>query len=167
MTVRAKRLRLADLSIDGEDWCRPTGHVVATVQGLDALGQLWVLVDGRLILARPVEGVIDPVRDASSIAGRQALVVFIEDHIHPVVTALLARDLVARAPAATSIGAPLADLEIDGRKITLEAGCKVTLRCGEASLTMTADGRIVMKGVEIVSRALRNHKIKGGAVNIN
>lgn len=56
---------------------------------------------------------------------------------------------------------------LDGRSVVLEADSEIVLRCGKGSLTLTADGRIVMKGVEITSRALRKHKIKGGTVDIN
>jgi len=41
------------------------------------------------------------------------------------------------------------------------------LSCGKGSMSLTADGRIVIKGIEITTRALRKHKIKGGTVDIN
>ena len=41
------------------------------------------------------------------------------------------------------------------------------VRCGESSLTMKRDGKIVVKGRTIVSRASRVNKIKGGSVAIN
>jgi hypothetical protein len=57
--------------------------------------------------------------------------------------------------------------QLDGQRIVLEAEQEIVLRCGKGSLTLTADGRIVMKGVEITSRAQRTHKIRGAVVNIN
>jgi hypothetical protein len=63
--------------------------------------------------------------------------------------------------------APRRSARIDGESVILEAESEIVLRCGRGSLTLTADGRIVLKGVEITSRALRQHKIKGGTVNIN
>ena len=57
--------------------------------------------------------------------------------------------------------------QIDGQQVVLEAEQEIVLRCGKGSLTLTADGRIVMKGVEITSRAQRTHKIRGAVVNIN
>jgi hypothetical protein len=56
---------------------------------------------------------------------------------------------------------------VDGRQVTLEGRDEVVLRCGQSSITLTKDGRVVVKGVEIVSRASRTNKIKGGNVNIN
>lgn len=57
--------------------------------------------------------------------------------------------------------------QLDGRRVVLEAEQEIVLRCGKGSLTLTADGRIVMKGVEITSRAQGVHKIRGATVNIN
>jgi len=56
---------------------------------------------------------------------------------------------------------------MDGRRVVLDASDEIVLQCGRGSITLTADGRIVIKGVDVVSRALRTNKIKGGTVNIN
>jgi len=56
---------------------------------------------------------------------------------------------------------------LDGERVVLKASAEIVLECGRSSLTLTGDGRIVMKGVELVSRALRTNKIKGATVNIN
>jgi hypothetical protein len=49
----------------------------------------------------------------------------------------------------------------------VEAQEEVLLRCGESSLSMKKDGKIVLKGRTIVSRASRTHKIRGASVAIN
>jgi hypothetical protein len=59
------------------------------------------------------------------------------------------------------------DLAVDGRSVTLEANEEIVLRCGESSLTLKKNGRIVLKGNDIVSRASRTNKLKGAAVAIN
>lgn len=53
------------------------------------------------------------------------------------------------------------------RELTLEAGERLELRCGESALTMDADGRVLVKGKDIVTRARRTQKIRGGTVHIN
>jgi hypothetical protein len=53
------------------------------------------------------------------------------------------------------------------RHLAIEAQDTLTLRCGKASITMRGDGKIVLYGTNIVSRATRVNKIKGGAVRIN
>lgn len=51
--------------------------------------------------------------------------------------------------------------------LTIEAKDKVELRCGESALTMDAQGRVLLKGRDVVTRAKRSQKIRGGTVHIN
>ncbi|MCI0640686.1 MAG: DUF2345 domain-containing protein [Gemmataceae bacterium] len=55
----------------------------------------------------------------------------------------------------------------DGKKVLLDAKEEIVLRCGQSSITLRKDGKIVIKGTELTSRASRTNKIKGGAVKIN
>jgi hypothetical protein len=55
----------------------------------------------------------------------------------------------------------------DTRKVVVEAQQELELRCGEASVTLNAQGQILIKGTDVVSRAKRNQRIKGGSVQIN
>jgi hypothetical protein len=56
---------------------------------------------------------------------------------------------------------------IDGRRLVLEGHEEIVLRCGRGSITLTANGKIVLKGTELVSRSSGTNKIRGAAVNIN
>ena len=56
-------------------------------------------------------------------------------------------------------------LEMD--RIVLQGHSEVQLRCGQASVTMRADGKVVIKGSELVSRASATNKIRGATVQIN
>lgn len=59
------------------------------------------------------------------------------------------------------------ELTIDGRVLIIDAEQELILRCGTASIHLRRDGKVVVKGTEIVSRASGANKIKGGVVNIN
>jgi hypothetical protein len=59
------------------------------------------------------------------------------------------------------------ELEIDREKIELRAARQVVLRCGSASITLRRDGKIVLRGTDILSRSTGLNRIKGGAVQIN
>jgi hypothetical protein len=56
---------------------------------------------------------------------------------------------------------------LDGQRIVFDAQNEIVLRCGKSSLTLRKDGKVVVRGTEIVSRASRTNKIKGAAVQIN
>jgi uncharacterized protein involved in type VI secretion and phage assembly len=124
-------------------------------------------------------------------AGRSALVVFEDGDVRrPIIVGLLQEPAVtssAHGPAAAGTGSDAAgpaeqqavvaataaprsarrDVHIDGEHVSLDAKQELVLRCGEASVTLRADGRIVIKGMEIVSRARGTHKVKGASVLIN
>ena len=67
----------------------------------------------------------------------------------------------------TAAPAPGEPLRIAHREIVIEAGEELTLRCGEASIRITRDGKIVLRGDHILSRARGTQRIKGGSVAIN
>jgi hypothetical protein len=51
--------------------------------------------------------------------------------------------------------------------LVLEAKQSLTLRVGDGSITIRADGKILIKGKDLVSHAKNVNRIKGGAVAIN
>lgn len=51
--------------------------------------------------------------------------------------------------------------------IVLEAAEELTLRVGDGSITIRKDGKILIKGQDLVSHAKRVNRIKGGSVSIN
>lgn len=57
--------------------------------------------------------------------------------------------------------------EVDGRQVTIQAKDRITLRCGKGSITLKRDGKIVVRGTQIISRASGANKIKGASVSIN
>ncbi len=56
---------------------------------------------------------------------------------------------------------------VDGKRVVLEGRDEVVLRCGQASITLRRNGRVVIKGVQLETRARGLQRIKGGKVEIN
>jgi hypothetical protein len=52
-------------------------------------------------------------------------------------------------------------------EVLLEATDNLTLKCGDGSITIRADGKILIKGNNLVSLAMETNRIKGGSVAIN
>jgi hypothetical protein len=52
-------------------------------------------------------------------------------------------------------------------ELVLEAKKGLVLRVGEGSITIRADGKILIKGKDLVSHAKRMNRIKGGSVSLN
>ncbi|HYD41575.1 MAG TPA: DUF6484 domain-containing protein [Anaeromyxobacter sp.] len=72
----------------------------------------------------------------------------------------------ARAPEPAPAMVP-AEAKVDGRRVVLEGRDEVVLRCGEASITLSRDGKVTVRGARIVSTARGTHRIRGGSVQIN
>lgn len=53
------------------------------------------------------------------------------------------------------------------RRIEIVGQDEVVLRCGEASITLRRNGRVVVRGAYIESRSRGTNRIKGGVVLIN
>ncbi|MFO0590733.1 MAG: DUF6484 domain-containing protein [Polyangiaceae bacterium] len=55
----------------------------------------------------------------------------------------------------------------DGKRVVVEGEEEVSLRCGEASITLRRDGRVVVRGAYVETHASGTNRIKGGSVRIN
>ncbi|SRR6266852_5262885 len=57
--------------------------------------------------------------------------------------------------------------EVDGERLVFTADQEIVLKCGEASLTLTKAGKILIRGTYVLSRSSGVNRIKGGSVQIN
>ena len=57
--------------------------------------------------------------------------------------------------------------EPGGDELILTAGKRIVLRCGEASLTLTEEGKVLIQGAYVSSKSTGAHRIKGASVQIN
>jgi hypothetical protein len=99
--------------------------------------------------------------------GAEVVLVFEQDdEARPIIVGLLSD------PATQAVGFALPpgildELLVDRRKLVLNARDAIVLRCGKASVTLQANGAIVIKGTRLVSRSSGCNKIKGASVQIN
>lgn len=134
------------------------GVRVGTLAVVDAERGVWVSCGGDA----PVEA-RSTVPLSPTLAGKRVLLVHEEGAAdRPIVIGV-----VQDAPVIREMPARGREVRIEGKALHLEGDEEVTLRCGKASITLQADGRIEIRGVEIVSRARGTHKVKGATVLIN
>src|SRR5579872_4804385 len=57
--------------------------------------------------------------------------------------------------------------ELDGERVVLSAEREIALKCGEASITLTAAGKILIRGTYVLTRSSGANRIKGATVEIN
>lgn len=86
----------------------------------------------------------------------------------PIVTGVIrGADTPPPAPIKDVDGVLPFELEVDGERVVLDARHQLVLRCGEASITLTREGKILLRGTYVSSRSTGVNRIHGGSVEIN
>ncbi|MFZ4703239.1 MAG: DUF6484 domain-containing protein [Candidatus Methylumidiphilus sp.] len=94
--------------------------------------------------------------------GRELILAFADgDPEKPVILGLLVDSELDKA-----LPSPL-DIQVDGERLLVTAQSEIVLRCGEASVTLTRAGKVLIKGTYVLSRSSGYNKIKGAAIDIN
>lgn len=116
-----------------------------------------------IVAARPADGPEDP--------DHQPVLLVLEggDPARPIIVGFVRDAFVSSSPlpAATVTADRERAARLDDKRLVFDAEEEIVLRCGKSSVTLRRDGRIVLKGTDIVSRASETNKIKGGTVAIN
>jgi hypothetical protein len=157
--------------------------VVADVAGM-RVGQIVGVRGGRwlvdyqgnphgALVARTTLAVDADELRAAAASGREVLLVFERAHgDRPLVVALL-EGREASVESVEVAGPALPDetmrveARVDGRRVVVEADDELVLQCGEASITLRRNGRVVVRGSYVETRARGVNRIKGGTVQIN
>jgi hypothetical protein len=142
------------LAIPGVDGAR---LVRCTVAGVEVEGRVVVITEGRS----------DAFRCEVLQTGDSGFVLVAGDAVlvwHPERSdecgVVLGRIGPSNAPPEPTEEGPPAELVIEATK-------NLTLRVGGGCITIREDGKILIKGKDLVSHAQRLNRIKGGAVQIN
>ena len=86
----------------------------------------------------------------------------------PAVGREVALVMMAGEPLILGLIQPLVPVvEMDGERLVLEAAREVVLRCGKASIVMTADGRVTIRGTQVLSRSDGPNRVQGASVQLN
>ncbi len=97
---------------------------------------------------------------AAFAAGTQVLVNVIDgDAARPIIVGFLGK--VTASPRHAIVA------KVDGRRVELTGQDEVVLTCGKASITLTKEGRIILRGSYIASSSAGVNRITGGSVQIN
>jgi hypothetical protein len=108
-------------------------------------------------LGRPVAARTTTPLDPSAVGSEAVLLFENGDPARPIVVGVL-------RPAEQRPGVAA---ELDGQRVVLTADREIVLRCGEASITLTAAGKVLIRGTYVLTRSSGANRIKGAAVEIN
>ncbi len=140
----------------------------AAIPGV-VIGKLVGFERGSPLVNVPAAGRQEPARSVLALGpaeiGRD-VVLMLEggDLRKPIVLGVLQRLPQSRREAESL---PAMSVEIDGERLTVTAEKELVLRCGEASITLTRAGKVLIRGAYLLSRSSGVNRIKGGSVQIN
>ena len=60
-----------------------------------------------------------------------------------------------------------ASADIDGERIVLAAKSEIVLKCGNASITLTKAGKVLIRGTYVLSRSAGVNRVKSGSIQLN
>lgn len=148
----------------------------ALVHGVVMATLLEILPDGKVRIAVPSHGIADmratPVCALQALCEGTLVAVMFEqgDTTRALLIGPMAGVEASAGIATPGVATPTGsgrEAVIDEQRILIEADQEIELRCGEAAIILTADGRILLRGSYISSHASATQRIRGGAVQIN
>jgi Domain of unknown function (DUF6484) len=141
---------------------RIEGVVVGTLVAIRELDAPLVVYPGQPgSAALPARATLDIRADH---IGREVVLSFENcDPLRPIITGIIqqreAWPLTDR-PAQVQVDA-------DRRRLVVNAKDEIVLKCGKASITLTAAGKVMIQGTYVLNRSSGVMRIKGGSVQLN
>ena len=113
--------------------------------------------------AKPIAAATTVVVEHADI-GRDAVLAFEDgDCTCPIIVGIIRTGSKAEAPKQKQA----IQVSADGQSVSISADKEIVLRCGEATITLTRAGKIVIRGAYLLSRSTGPNRIKGASVHLN
>jgi hypothetical protein len=147
------------------------GARLGTLVDVDGEGRPLVIFPGGPAAPSPARlAVSAPAPGAEELQQGVAVVLLFEDGDarRPIVVGIVRDRFEPRAERPVALlSEDTRALTLNGSAVIVEGQDEIVLKCGLGSLTIRANGQIVIKGTRLVSRASETNKIRGAAVHIN
>ncbi len=151
-------------NVESEDQRQPTSMFEAELIDISDTDEVSVEIDGVEYSAQVLSHVAEELGRLKADLPVRVLVSFPEQSSQPVIVGVIQSTIAidARDVRRADRGA-----KVDGERLQLTAQKEIELRCGSSSIVLKRDGRILIKGSRLVSRASGVNKVKGASVQIN
>ncbi|PTL77835.1 DUF6484 domain-containing protein [Vitiosangium sp. GDMCC 1.1324] len=146
--------------------------------GSDAEGHFLVDYDGNragpLTARRTITLKPEELRDAIATRRRAVLLFENGDPRLPLVVGMEQvqsptplTDAVLEASLPTPAPQQPMEAHVDGKQVVIEGKDEIVLQCGQASITLRRNGKVIIKGTYIETHSEGVNRIKGGSVHFN
>lgn len=146
-----------------------SGIVIGRLAAVGPTGLAWIELP-RNGTHRPLRARTLVPLDRVKVGAQVALMFENGDVSFPIIVGILQRqqnEPIRESAIVRPSGGRESCVEIDGERVVLAGEREVVLRCGKASITLRRDGKVVIRGVHLLSRSSGPNRIKGGSVQIN
>lgn len=135
--------------------------VLGRITAISAEGVVMLSLAGQAPITSLVLGHISAAQLSDAFDQREPVLVTFPDGAngHPVIVGVVASK--AKSPRRPTTAT------VDGRRVEITGHDEVVLTCGEASITLTKVGKVLIKGVYVSTAADEVNRITGGSVKIN
>jgi hypothetical protein len=156
---------------EAQDWSgQRIGHIVAIDEQdeatVDFPGNGAGPIRARSLLDAPAPALADP----AELIGARVLLIFENgDPRLPIICGIVRDRLRPKAsvPVVQLDQQALRDVIVDGRQLVFDAEQQILLRCGKSSVLLRRDGKVVVRGTNLLSRSSGPNKIKGASIDLN
>ena len=150
------------------------GHVVSILED----GRVGVAVPGiAATLEARLAVPLTHARLRQAIESRQSAVILFEaDSARRAIVIGLIEAVPLEAPAAPAKQIPadhapeaprVVEADVDGKRVRIVGSDEIVLECGNASITLRRNGRVIIRGTYVETDSAGTNRIKGAAVRIN
>lgn len=144
------------------------GHIAS----LDTDGTVSVSIAGwaNAVAARLATPLTADRIHAAIASGQPVVLVFEEgDPLRPIIVGLIESqaDIAQAAAPAPATEPAIIEADVDGRRVRITAQDEIVFECGQASVTLRRNGRIIIRGTDVESYSEGTNRIRGGQVRIN
>lgn len=164
----------------------PGEIIIGVLEGLDQQGN--PLVNFTENTTNEPISAISTVAVHQNLAGRQVALLFAEANLQkPVIMGLIHSPLTQMLESFEMVDADnqtvtqtsdestttevttsdIEDVNLDGKRVVLEGKEEIVLKCGDASITLTKAGKILIRGKYLLNRSTGVNRIMGGSVQVN
>ncbi|MFK1438020.1 DUF6484 domain-containing protein [Pseudomonas aeruginosa] len=138
---------------------RVEGVLVGCLADIDDNGRPLIVVPGLFSEPRPAVSLCPLVKDQ---VGIQCAIMFGSgNRENPILMGMLHPNVLVL----THSGGAL--VQDDGESLRIEHAKEIALHCGKASVRLTRDGRIELRGTTLISHAAGLNRIRGASVKLN
>jgi hypothetical protein len=152
--------------------------ILGWIAGAAADGAVLVDFEGNARGPLPARSTValDANAVLSALASRQGVVLLFErgDPALPLIVGLVQPqagtpllELMLPEPSGEAEGEAPRVATVDGERVSIEGQDEIVLRCGEASITLRRNGKVIIRGAYVETHAAGTNRIKGGSVRIN